>query len=319
MIGVFFDELRSTLRSWLLGVQNYHQTRTNAFWRAAAIEIIITFPFVGSCIPFIDWHSVSIMTEEETTANNNDSMEVEATEPKPQNAVLFTPELLQVYYARLFPFDLLYQWLSYYGSNTFNRREFSFTLDKSGEEIYMRYQSFRDSTELAQAIHKRRPVKIDIGAVYSHPPSDKNAFGNKFVPESRELVFDIDLTDYDEVRKCGCSGANICRVCWKYMQMAIDVMDETLADDFGFEHVAWFYSGRRGVHCWVCDETARELTDPGRSAIANYIGVRAFDCFDTLLVPFTDIDFESTGWTGLRKEQGHTAQCAAASNAREGI
>lgn len=220
-------------------------------------------------------------------AENNDDMEVDTVQAKPQNAVLFTPELLQIYYARLFPFDLLHQWLSYggSGSNTFSRREFSFTLDKSGEEIYMRYQSFRDSNDLAQAIHKRRPVKIDIGAVYSHPPTDKNAFGNKFVPEARELVFDIDLTDYDEVRKCGCSGASICNICWKYMQMAITVMDETLAEDFGFEHVAWFYSGRRGVHCWVCDETARALTDPARGAIANYIGVRNAHMSKQFLIP----------------------------------
>lgn len=194
--------------------------------------------------------------------------------PLSQNAVLFTPELLQIYYARLFPFELLHQWLSYGSMKTFNHREFSFTLDKNGEEIYIRYQSFRDQADLAQAILKRRPVKIDIGAVYSHPPTDKNAAGTKFIPEARELVFDIDLTDYDEVRKCGCSGADICNVCWKYMRMAIDVVDEVLHDDFGFEHVAWFYSGRRGVHCWVCDETARVLTDQARGAVASYIGVR---------------------------------------------
>jgi hypothetical protein len=207
------------------------------------------------------------------------------TSPPPQpnaTAVLFTPELLQIYYARLFPFELLYQWMSYGKKSTFNHREFSFTLDKNGEEIYIRYQSFSDQADLAQAIHKRRPVKIDIGAVYSHPPSDKNAAGTKFIPEARELVFDIDLTDYDDIRKCGCSGANICNVCWKYMRMAIDVVDETLRDDFGYQHVAWFYSGRRGVHCWVCDATARELTDQARGAVANYIGVRPpFYCMFT--------------------------------------
>jgi len=72
------------------------------------------------------------------------------------------------------------------------------------------------------------------------------------------------------VRNCGCSGANICKVCWKMMDMAVKVMDLGLREDFGFRHVAWFYSGRRGVHAWVCDEGARDLSDEGRSAVANY-------------------------------------------------
>jgi DNA primase small subunit len=214
---------------------------------------------------------------------------------------LFSPELLHQYYSRLFPFDLLCSWLSYNpssgGANSnsnkslqtsnsappssllFSRREFSMTIEPSpGDEIYIRYQSFANQKELTDAILKRRPVKIDLGAIFSHPPKDhksvpKMAFG----PVQRELVFDIDLTDYDSVRACGCAGAAICHKCWDFMKMAVSVLDEGLRDDFGFQHLAWFYSGRRGVHCWVCDENARELTDAGRSAVASYfeVGVRA--------------------------------------------
>ena len=192
-------------------------------------------------------------------------------------SVLYSPELLQMYYSRLFPYSFLCKWLSYgdVDPTVFSRREFSFTLEPiPGEEIYIRYQSFASQDELQQAILKRRPSKIDLGAVFSHPPKDhKTLPKDALKPVQRELVFDIDLTDYDEIRRCGCTGAKICGTCWGFMKMAVKVMDEGLKQDFGFSHVAWFYSGRRGIHAWVCDEAARALTDPGRAAVAQYFEV----------------------------------------------
>ena len=154
----------------------------------------------------------------------------------------------------------------------FQRREFCFTLDG---DIFVRYQSFKDGMELKKALQDRCPSKIDIGPVYTVDPQRRAAYTTAqggFSPVERELVFDIDISDYDDVRNCGQEG-HICSKCWPLMAAAVAILDRGLREDFGFQHILFVFSGRRGLHCWVCDERARRMTDDQRAAVANYFTV----------------------------------------------
>lgn len=224
------------------------------------------------------------MTKEEHI-DEKDDMQIDVRAPGDQRlnqvAHEFSFDYLKAYYGKLFPYSDIFRWMSYGNDGKhpacdesyFNRREFSFTLEN---DVYLRFQSFKSAIDLENSIKEKCPHKIDIGPVYSVDPSKRHAYAqagnNVFTPVERELIFDIDITEYDDVRYC-CSGSDICSNCWPLMAIAIRVIDTALRDDFGFNHILWVYSGRRGVHCWVCDGRARRLSNEVRSSIADYFHV----------------------------------------------
>ena len=118
------------------------------------------------------------------------------------------------------------------------------------------------------------PSRFEIGPVYTTNPAERKTLSNAaaFKPLSKELCFDIDLTDYDDIRTC-CDKTTICLRCWQFITMAVRVIDVALREDFGFQHIIWIYSGRRGAHAWVCDKKARMLDDQKRRAIVGYLEV----------------------------------------------
>lgn len=198
-----------------------------------------------------------------------------SSQPQPisQKAAYSDSNILSQFYQRLLPFRPLFQWLNHSATPRpdFQHREFAFTL--SGDR-YVRYQSFATADLLRKACVQLVPERFEIGPQYSINPRDRKTVlkAGSFRPIMKELVFDIDMTDYDPIRTC-CSGAAICHKCWQFINMAIKVVDAALREDFGFQHILWVYSGRRGAHAWVSDKRAREMDDAKRRSIAGYLVV----------------------------------------------
>ncbi|TGZ83968.1 eukaryotic and archaeal DNA primase small subunit [Ascodesmis nigricans] len=214
--------------------------------------------------------------DEDLIGDDGDDTDLLTAEEKAKvsvkDASFSDPQVMYAFYQRLFPWRQLFQWLNHspIPSNDFMHREFAFTLQN---EAYLRYQSFPTFETLRKEVLRLNPSRFEIGPVYSANPRDRKALRKAvFKPINKELVFDIDLTDYDDVRTC-CDKANICEKCWQFITVAIKIMDVALREDLGFKHIMWVYSGRRGAHAWVCDKKARQMDDGKRKAVAAYLEV----------------------------------------------
>ena len=148
-------------------------------------------------------------------------------------------------------------------------RELCFTIQN---DKYIRYQSFETLIQFQKRILKLVPIKIDVGAIYNIQPRSyrENKETKDLIFQEKELVFDIDMSDYDDVRTC-CTGSDICSKCWKFIICGAKILDRILKEDFGFKKYFFDFSGRRGIHCWVCDKNACKLNDKGRLMIESYI------------------------------------------------
>ncbi|KAJ7690633.1 prim-pol domain-containing protein [Mycena rosella] len=182
-----------------------------------------------------------------------------------------SPEIMLAFYRRLYPFKSIFHWLNHKPTpdHLFVNREIAFNLPG---EVIIRYNSFNDHDEFKKQVCKLNPTRFEIGPVYTSRPRDRKTARGAFNPTQRELVFDIDMTDYDPVRTC-CSDADICKRCWSFISAAVRVLDTAIREQFGYEHLLWVYSGRRGIHLWISDNEAMGLTDEQRKVIVNWLTV----------------------------------------------
>ncbi|MFX0185461.1 MAG: DNA primase catalytic subunit PriS [Candidatus Hodarchaeota archaeon] len=176
---------------------------------------------------------------------------------------------LRDYYSTYFNLDLLAKVIDF---SDFSVREFGF-VSLTGK--FFRNISFKDPRALQDFLIDRTPIHAYIGAFFNEPPSRETPI-HTLEWKGHELVFDIDLDEYDAVRKyvCECQGADqVCIRCWQLISLAIFIIDETLRLDFGLENIIWLFSGRRGIHGWVTDKIGFTLDQEQRKSIIDYLSI----------------------------------------------
>lgn len=195
-------------------------------------------------------------------------------------------ELLREFYDNVYPYQSMVDWLSYSNKplskvaacdNTyFNRREIAYIvlMDNNEDEYCTRHQCYKNVEEFKADVNKLVPLRIDIGAVFDYEPRINRNHHKEFKAEAseREYVIDIDMSDYDCIRTC-CTGKKLCNRCWQFMVAAYEVLKVALEQDFGFKHIMWVFSGRRGIHAWVCDDRARLMNNQIRSCVTSYLDI----------------------------------------------
>ncbi|MFX0098304.1 MAG: DNA primase small subunit domain-containing protein [Candidatus Hodarchaeota archaeon] len=216
--------------------------------------------------------------------------------------------------------------------SNFPNRELAFVLwNKKG---MFRHQGFIEEKDYKDTLIKQVPRHVYYSAgLYNSPWRDKMEEKDYI---GCDLVFDIDCDHIDTSckedhdtwtctncgkkgkgtppKECKCGGSKfkeknwLCDVCLeKSKTETMKLIDSFLTSDFGMnsDSITVFFSGHRGYHVHLEDESYRNLSSEERREISDYItatGIKlstigdiGFDLSNTSTRGFTSSD---TGWRG---------------------
>ena len=169
----------------------------------------------------------------------------------------------------------------------FEKREFGFGNDK---KIDFRHHAFKTPGELNSYFRDNAPLYASFSvAFYDFPaarPMPKKVF------RGADLVFEFDA----ECEKT-CAPA-----CEKHLNQAkadtVRLIEDFLVPDFGFARndIRIAFSGNRGFHIYVDNDTVKQLNGEARRQISDYLQARDLDVSRIIRSSRTGV--ESGGWRG---------------------
>lgn len=84
------------------------------------------------------------------------------------------------------------------------------------------------------------------------------------------MAIDIDIDDFSQKRTC-CPAETVCCKCWILLQNSMVFLNEIFTKHFDFKDFFWFFSGRRGIHCYIKDSAIQGWKSNQRSNLIHYL------------------------------------------------
>jgi DNA primase catalytic subunit len=122
-----------------------------------------------------------------------------------------------------------------------------------------------------------------------------SVFNNpRTLKEQKELVFDVDITDFKRYCPCG-TEKRVCSLCWLHIEGAVFVLRYILIHVFGLSeaHFLWVYSGLKGFHCLVNDRVLRQFNEVARANMIQLLDLVGQEDRMKTFIQSCDVDFLS--------------------------
>jgi DNA primase catalytic subunit len=173
------------------------------------------------------------------------------------------------WYPLLFPFPKLYLLFQYQGyQREWAARYFTFRNEGFARHLYFEPEE-EDNDKRYRLITacKDGLSEIHFGAVYPRITRSGQQFPTAI---GKELIFDIDLNSYEDVRPCCKSMKKACPKCWVIGDTAMRIIDRVMNEVFGIREMIFCFSGRRGFHVIVTQKNVFELENHDRAKFYDF-------------------------------------------------
>ncbi len=191
--------------------------------------------------------------------------------------------LFDLYYKNLFPHDLIINYLYNIEIGLDNRE---YAINYLNNNYFTRYISITNNNDYINKIANKNVSRIEIGPIYETNINLRLFDKNNLKPYGKELVLDLDISDYKDVLNCTCPNENIiCKNCILLFKYNIKIINLILIDNYKINQFFWLFSGKKGFHCIIYDELIFTKNEKFREKF-----IQIFENYRTIKL-INDIDY----------------------------